>query len=260
MNPFALNDQVAIITGGGSGIGESIARIFAESGATVHIIDINQEGTDRVVNNIRHAGNNAFGHMGNVVDQQSMIEICQRVIDESKSIDIVIGNAGISQIGTLDQTTEEDLDAIYQVNIKGVYNILYAAIPHMKKQHSGVILNLASIASSIALPDRFGYSMSKGAVLNMTYTIARDYLEYNIRCNCIAPGRVHTPFVDDYLAKNYPGKEKEMYDKLSKTQPIGRMGTPDEIAFLALYLCSEKASFITGTNFPIDGGMEKLFM
>jgi NAD(P)-dependent dehydrogenase (short-subunit alcohol dehydrogenase family) len=124
----------------------------------------------------------------------------------------------------------------------------------MKKKRGGVILNLASIASSVGVSDRFAYSMTKGAVLTMTYSIAKDYIDDNIRCNCISPARVHTPFVDGFIKKNYPGQETQMFDKLSKTQPIGRMGQPQEVADLALYLCSDEASFITGSNFPIDGG------
>ena len=134
---------------------------------------------------------------------------------------------------------------------------MYAVIDKMKEK-GGVILNMASIASSVGISDRFAYSMSKGAVLTMTYSVAKDYINHNIRCNSISPARVHTPFVDGFIKKNYPGKEKEMFETLSKTQPIGRMGKPEEIANLALYLCSDEASFITGTDFPIDGGFIKL--
>ena len=169
-----------------------------------------------------------------------------------------MNNAGIAHVGNIENTSEEDIDRLYQVNIKGVYNCIFACIPHMKKQGGGVILNMASIASTLGISDRFAYSMSKGAVLTMTYSVAKDYIGDNIRCNCISPARVHTPFVDGFIAKNYPGKEEEMFDKLSKTQPIGRMGTPEEIAALALFLCSDQAGFITGTDYPIDGGFIKL--
>lgn len=135
---------------------------------------------------------------------------------------------------------------------------MHAAVGVMKQHGGGIILNMASIAASVGIPDRFAYSMTKGAVLSMTLSVAKDYLKDNIRCNCISPARVHTAFVDNFLAKNYPGKEAEMFDKLSKTQPIGRMGKPEEIAALALYLCSDEASFITGCDYPIDGGFIKL--
>jgi 2-keto-3-deoxy-L-fuconate dehydrogenase len=158
----------------------------------------------------------------------------------------------------VETTTEEDFDRLYKVNVKGVYNCLRAAIPAMKKNKGGVILNLSSVAALAGLPERFAYSMTKGAVYSMTLALARDYLNENIRCNCISPARVHTPFVDGFLKKNYPGKEKEIFDKLSKTQPIGRMAKPEEIAALILYLCSDEASFITGCDYPIDGGFLKL--
>jgi NAD(P)-dependent dehydrogenase (short-subunit alcohol dehydrogenase family) len=142
--------------------------------------------------------------------------------------------------------------------VKGTYNAMFGAIEIMKKQQKGVILNIASVASSVGISDRFAYSMSKGAVLMMTLSVAKDYVHEGIRCNCISPARVHTPFVDGFLKANYPGKEKEMFEKLSKTQPIGRMAKPEEIANLALYLCSDEASFITGSDYPIDGGFIKL--
>jgi 2-keto-3-deoxy-L-fuconate dehydrogenase len=171
---------------------------------------------------------------------------------------ILVNNAGISSIGTVENTSESELDRVYRVNVKGFYNCMQACVPHMKRNGGGVILNLASIAGSSALADRFAYSMSKGAVIAMTYSVARDYLSYNIRCNCISPARVHTPFVDDYLRRNYPGREKDMFEKLSKSQPMGRMGDPAEVASLALFLCSDEASFITGVDYLLDGGFTNL--
>jgi NAD(P)-dependent dehydrogenase (short-subunit alcohol dehydrogenase family) len=135
---------------------------------------------------------------------------------------------------------------------------MQACVGHMKAKGGGVILNLASIAASAGLADRFAYSTSKGAVVAMTYSVARDYLSANIRCNCISPARVHTPFVDNYLRKTYPGREQEMFEKLSQAQPIGRMAEPEEVASLALFLCSDEASFITGVDYPLDGGFFNL--
>jgi 2-keto-3-deoxy-L-fuconate dehydrogenase len=169
-----------------------------------------------------------------------------------------VNNAGIAHVGKLEGTSEDDLDRIYSVNVKGCYNCMLASVGHMKSSGGGVILNLASIAAWAGLADRFAYSMSKGAVVAMTYSVARDYVAHNIRCNCISPARVHTPFVDGYLRKNYPGREEEMFAQLSRTQPIGRMGEPHEIATLALFLCSDEAAFITGTDYPIDGGFLNL--
>jgi NAD(P)-dependent dehydrogenase (short-subunit alcohol dehydrogenase family) len=178
----------------------------------------------------------------------------QKILDASGRIDILVNSAGIAHIGKLETTSEADLDRVYQVNVKGVYNTMHEVIGPMKKQGGGVILNIASVASTVGIADRFAYSMSKGAVLTMSYSVAKDYLHDHIRCNCISPARVHTAFVDGFLKANYPGKEQEMFEKLSRTQPIGRMGKPDEVAALALYLCSDESSFVTGTNYPIDGG------
>jgi len=253
-----LDNKVALVTGGGSGIGESISRVFARAGAQVYILDLNESGAQAVVERIGEEGNQAAFVKVDVSNQAEMIAAVEKIIKADDRIDILINNAGIAQVGNLEQTSEEDLDRIYAVNVKGVYNGMFAVIDTMKKQKSGVILNMASIASVLGLPDRFGYSMSKGAVLTMTYTVARDYLDYNIRCNCLAPARIHTPFVDGFIAKNYPGREAEMFENLSKTQPIGRMGTPEEVAQLALFLCSDAAGFITGTNVPIDGGFINL--
>jgi NAD(P)-dependent dehydrogenase (short-subunit alcohol dehydrogenase family) len=181
-----------------------------------------------------------------------------RNIAEVTRIHILVNNAGISQIGTVESTSEADFDRILRVNVKGYYNCIHASIGHIKASGGGVILNMASVAGSAGLADRFGYSTSKGAVIAMTYSVARDYVAHNIRCNCISPARVHTPFVDAYLQKTYPGREQEMYKKLANTQPIGRMGEPDEVAHLALFLCSDAAGFITGVDYPLDGGFLNL--
>ena len=202
------------------------------------------------------AGGSAVAHECNVAGQSEVKEKVSS-IGEKQSIDILINNAGIAHIGNVEQTTEADMDRLYSVNIKGVYNCIHAVIPLMKER-GGVILNIASIASSVGIKDRFAYSMSKGAALTMMYSVAKDYLAYGIRCNSISPARIHTPFVDGYLKNNYPGAFEEKFKELSKTQPIGRMGKPEEVANLALYLCSNEASFITGTDFPIDGGFIRL--
>ena len=254
MIKFSLKGKTAIITGGGSGIGKAISKTFAAQGAKVHILDNNLEGAKETVGEI---GTLAIAHKCDVSNQQNVNEVIQKIA-ASEIIDILINNAGIAHVGNIEGTEEADLDRLYNVNIKGVYNCIKACIPTFKKNGGGIILNLASIASSVGISDRFAYSMTKGAVLTMTYSVAKDYIEDNIRCNCMSPGRVHTPFVDNFIANNYPGKEEEMFEKLSKTQPIGRMGKPQEIADLALFLCSDEAGFITGTDFPIDGGFIKL--
>jgi 2-keto-3-deoxy-L-fuconate dehydrogenase len=253
---FRLDNKTAIITGGGSGIGKAIATVFAQQGASVHILDMDEQGATNVVKEITTAGGKGQFYKCDVSKQADVKQIVDGIA-AGGAIDILINNAGIAHIGTADTTPEADFDRLVSVNVKGVYNCLHSVLPHMK-QNGGSILNMASIASLVGIPDRFAYSMTKGAVVGMTLSVAKDYLKYNIRCNCISPARVHTPFVDGFLAKNYPGKEAEMFEKLSKTQPIGRMGKPEEIGYFALYLCSNEASFITGCDYPIDGGFTKL--
>jgi 2-keto-3-deoxy-L-fuconate dehydrogenase len=254
---FRLDGKVAIITGGGSGIGQAIALKFAANGAAVHIVDINPKQSEKTVQRILEAGGHAGVYGCDVSDQQQVREAFQSIFAKDK-VAILVNNAGVSHIATVEGTREEDFDRVFRVNVKGVYNGIHECVGHMKANGGGVILNMASIAGSAALADRFAYSMSKGAVVAMTYSVAKDYLPYNVRCNCISPARVHTPFVDDYLRKNYPGREKEMYEKLAKSQPVGRMGTPEEVASLALFLCSDEASFVTGADYPLDGGFFNL--
>ena len=256
-NKFSLQNKTAIITGGGSGIGESIAQTFANQDAKVYIIDQNLDAANKTAEKINKKGLSAKAYKCDVSNNKNVSNVINE-ISKTSTIDILINNAGIAHVGNIEACEEKDLDHLYEVNIKGVYNCTRAIIPFMVKNKNGCIINLTSIASSVGIKDRFAYSMSKGAVLTMTYSIASDYINDNIRCNCISPARVHTPFVDGFIRKNYPGQEKKMFENLSKTQPIGRMGTPQEIADLALYLSSDEASFITGSNFPIDGGFVKL--
>ncbi len=251
---FSLKNRKAVITGAGSGIGKAIAVLFAKQGAEVHIIELSAESAKSSVDEIKANGDKVFSYACNVANQKEVI----KTFEEIGAHDILVNNAGIAHIGKADTTSEQDFDGIVSVNVKGVYNCLFASIPLMRKKGGGVILNMASVAAWVGIPDRFAYSMAKGAVSAMTLSVAKDYINENIRCNSISPGRVHTPFVDGFLQKNYPGKEKEMFENLSKTQPIGRMAEPEEVAALALYLCSDEASFITGTDYPIDGGFLKL--
>jgi 2-keto-3-deoxy-L-fuconate dehydrogenase len=251
---FSLKYKHAVITGGGSGIGRAISVLFAQQGAAVHIIELNADAAAQTADEINTAGGNAFSYTADISKQEQVLEVFKQI----GIVDILVNNAGIAHVGNLENTTEADLDRIYSVNIKGAYNALYAAIPPMRANGGGVIVNMASIAAWVGITDRFAYSMSKGAIMAMSLSVARDYLADNIRCNSISPARVHTPFVDGFIAKNYAGREDEMFDKLSKSQPIGRMGKPEEIAALALYLCSDEAGFITGCDYPIDGGFIKL--
>jgi len=252
---FQLSNKVALVTGGGSGIGEAIALLFARQGAEVAVLDLQEEAAGRTAGKIREAGGTARPWKCDVADGGQVKAVFGEVAAALGRLDILVNNAGIASVGTVESTTEADFDRVYAVNVKGVFLCAQAAVGIMLGQGGGVILNLASIASLVGLPDRFAYSMSKGAVLTMTRSIAVDYMKKGIRCNCICPARIHTPFVDGYLAANYPGREKEMFQKLSEYQPLGRMGTAEEVANLALYLCSEEASFITGQAYPLDGGV-----
>ena len=251
---FNLKGKIAVITGGASGIGKAVALLFAKQDAQVHVLDLNEEACNATVKEIMEHNGRAVPQLCDVSDQEQVKQVFSKI----GKVDILVNSAGISHIGNVLNTTEADLDRLYKVNIKGVYNCLQAAVSIMKENKAGVILNLASVAGIIGLPDRFGYSMTKGAVYSMTLSVARDYIHEGIRCNCISPARVHTPFVDGFIKKNYPGKEKEMFEKLSRTQPIGRMAQPEEIAGMILYLCSDEASFVTGCDYPIDGGALKL--
>jgi len=251
---FSLKNKSAVVTGGGSGIGKAIATLFAKQGATVHIIELYEATASQAIEDIEANAGKAFAYSCDVSNQQRVKEVFTAI----DTINILVNCAGIANVGKADTTSEEDFTKVFNINVKGTYNCLHEVVPVFKKHSGGVILNVASIAALVGIPDRFAYSMSKGAVFAMTLSVAKDYLHDNIRCNSISPARVHTPFVDGFIAKNYAGNEAEMFDKLSKSQPIGRMGTVEEVAALALYLCSDEAGFVTGNDYPIDGGFIKL--
>ena len=249
-----LENKVAIVTGGSKGIGKAIARLFHELGAEVIVLDIDEISGKKTVGEISASGGRATFHICDVADHQAVGEVFESVFDQSGRLDILVNNAGISHIGTVESTPPEDMDKLYAVNVKSVYNCSHFAVSYMKKSGGGSIVNVSSIAADTGLADRFAYTMSKGAVRSMTYSIAKDYIKDNIRCNAVGPARIHTPFVDGYLEKYYPDAKEEMFEKLSKTQPLGRMGKPSEVAQLIAYLCSDAAGFITGSFYPIDGG------
>jgi 2-keto-3-deoxy-L-fuconate dehydrogenase len=253
---YSLKNKTAIVTGGASGIGRAISVLFANQGAYVYILDLDEKGSAETVEEIQKKGGSAEYYIC-AVNQEEAVEKTIQYIVNRRIPDILVNNAGIAHIGNLENTSTADLEKLFSVNVKGVFLMLKACIPYMK-QKGGVVLNMASIAALVGLSDRFAYTMTKGAVAAMTLSVAKDYIRYNIRCNSISPARVHTPFVDGFITKNYPGLEEEMFKKLSASQPIGRMAKPEEVASLALYLCSDEASFITGNDYPIDGGFVKL--
>lgn len=249
-----LTGRTAIVTGGGSGIGRAISEAFAGAGASVAIFDLDAAAADETVAAIGEAGGTARFFSCDVSSESSVREAVAGVVEAFGSPGILVNNAGIAHVGTATSTAEEDFDRVFRVNAKGVYLCLAAVLPLMVEAKGGVVLNLSSIAAITGLKDRFAYSASKGAVHTMTYSVAADYLEHGIRCNAICPARVHTPFVDGYLAKNYPDNRDEMFEKLSAVQPIGRMAKPEEVAALALYLCSDAAGYLTGQAVNLDGG------
>jgi NAD(P)-dependent dehydrogenase (short-subunit alcohol dehydrogenase family) len=240
----------ALVTGAGSGIGRAIAERLAAEGAEVEILELRADAGAETVEAIRRAGGVAHVLTADVTSTDSMRAAFAQVAE----LDVLVNNAGIASVGDVLKTTPEELDKVYAVNVRGVYHGLHFGVPKLLAAGGGAIVNLASTLSKIAVPDRFAYAMSKGAVFSMTLSVARDFVVKKIRCNCVCPARVHTPFVDGYLAKNYPGKEKEMFATLSAAQPIGRMGEPREVAALVAFLCSEEAGFVTGSAYDIDGG------
>lgn len=251
---FSLSNTIAAITGAGSGIGRAIAQVYAQAGAKVWILDIDETAAQQCAADIREAGNSAEWLLCDVTLSESVNAAIDRILKRDGRIDTLVNNAGVGFVGNLLDTPEEEFDRLMNVNVKGVYNMTRAALPAMLERRQGLILNIASLASLIAVKDRFAYCATKGAVLMMTKSVALDYVDQGVRCNCICPTRIHTPFVDDYLHKNYPGREEEVFAQLAAYQPLGRMGTPEEVAYLALYLASDEARFHTGEAFPIAGG------
>lgn len=251
---FTLHNKTVLITGAGSGIGKATSLILSKMGATIFIADINTINAEAVKDEIIKNG----GAAETIIFNVALANEVRNAFSQIKKLDILINCAGISHIGNAETTTESDFENVFNINVKGSFNCMHEAIPIMKSNGGGVIINISSIAAKVGLSERFAYSMSKGAVYAMTLSVAKDYINDNIRCNCISPARVHTPFVDDFISKHYPGNENEVFEKLSKSQPIGRMGNTNEIAALILYLCSDEAAFITGSDFPIDGGFVTL--
>jgi 2-keto-3-deoxy-L-fuconate dehydrogenase len=249
-----LTDQHCVITGAGSGIGLAISQRFASEGGIVHLWDVNQDAVEQAAAGIVAQGGRAHAAVCDVADEAAVTTLMNGL----ERLDVLVNNAGVGHIGTAESTTAADMEKLWRINVLGVWHGIKAALPKFRQQGRGVILNMCSIAAEVGLEARFAYSTTKGAIYAMTLQVARDYISQGIRCNCLCPARVHTPFVDAYLARNYPGQEQEMFAQLSAAQPIGRMGSPEEIALAAAFVCSADAAFMTGTALDIDGGAVRL--
>jgi len=249
-----IENPIVVVTGGGSGIGRATSIAMAAQGFDIRIFDLSPEGAEETLDLVRGAGGTGAFSQVDVSDTESV----RVAFSGLPRLDALINNAGVAHVGNVLDATPEDIDRLYRINIRGVYHCLHFGLPVMLRHGGGSIVNLASIASKVGIPDRFAYSMTKGAVLSMTLSVARDFVDKGVRCNCVCPARVHTPFVDGFIAKTYPGHEAEMFAKLSAGQPIGRMGTPSEVASLIAFLCSPQASFMTGSAYDIDGGFTLL--
>jgi len=252
---FRLDGKTTAITGAGSGIGQAIAVAFASQGAKVAVLDIDETAARQTAESIVGNGGTARSFRCDVTSAGDVGATMAAVDAALGGLNVLVNNAGIAHIGSVETTAEADFDRVYTVNVKGAFLCTKAVVPILLARGGGVILNMASIAGLMGVPERFAYSTSKGAIIAMTYSTAIDFMKKGIRCNCICPTRIHTPFVDGFVKKNYPGREAEMLKQLSDYQPLGRMGKPEEVAAMAVYLCSDEAAFITGQAFPIDGGV-----
>jgi len=249
---FSLQNKIALVTGAGSGIGAAIADTYARAGAKVYIADRDEAAGAAVTAAIQNAGLPAAFLPLDVASEESCATAAKEVLGREGRLDILVNNAGIGHVGTLATTTGADLDRLYQVNLRGVFNVSKAFFPSMLERKAGVLVNMASIAGILAVRDRLAYSIMKFGVVGFTKCVALDHATDGIRANCICPGRVETPFVLARL-REYPDPEKA-YKEMSATQLVGRMARPDEIAAAALYLASDEAAFVTGSALMIDGG------
>jgi NAD(P)-dependent dehydrogenase (short-subunit alcohol dehydrogenase family) len=246
--PFDLSGKTALVTGAGSGIGAAIAEALARAGARVFASDRDERTASETASRINAAGGQAEALRLDVTSEADCAAAAQRI----GRLDILVNNAGIGHVGTALTTKGEDLDRLYAVNVRGVFNVTRAFLPDMVARKAGVIINLASIGGVVGIRDRLAYCMGKFAVVGITKSMALDHAADGVRVNCICPGRVQTPFVEARL-KEYPDPEAA-FRQMCATQALGRMGKPEEIAAAALYLASDEAAFITGTAFLIDGG------
>jgi NAD(P)-dependent dehydrogenase (short-subunit alcohol dehydrogenase family) len=247
---FKLTNKIALVTGAGSGIGASIAETFASAGAHVVVTDFNEAGGQAITKKIQSSDKAEFLRL-DVSQEADCQRVAEKVLAAHGRLDILVNNAGIGCVGTLLQTKVEDMDRLYSVNVRGVFNVSKAFLPSMIERKQGAIVNLASIGGVVGIRDRLAYCTTKFAVVGLTKSMALDHSHQGVRVNCICPGRVETPFVKARLAE-YPDPEKA-YREMSATQLTGRMLQPEEVAAAALYLASDEASSVAGTTMMVDG-------
>jgi 2-keto-3-deoxy-L-fuconate dehydrogenase len=249
---FDLSQKTAVVTGAGSGIGRAIAETFARAGACVFVTDLNDESAAATAVRISGQGGRAEALSLDVRDEEACTTVVARVHTAAGRIDVLVNNAGIGHVGTMLTTAGDDLDRLYAVNVRGVFNMTRVVLPAMIERRHGVIINMASAAGVVGIRDRLAYSVTKFAVVGLTRSMALDHALQGIRVNCICPGRVETPWVAQRISE-HPDPERA-YQEMTSSQAIGRMGKPEEIAAAALFLASDEAAFITGTALNIDGG------
>ncbi len=248
---MSLDSKITLVTGAGSGIGEAIALRFAKAGAYVYVVDINADAGRKTVDRLVADGGKGSFHSLDVSDPKACDELAEHVLKESGRLDVLVNNAGVGHVGTILQTTASDLDRLYSVNVRGVFNLSRAFVGSMIEQGSGSIINMASIGGIVGITDRAAYTTTKFAVVGLTKAMALDHARTGVRINCICPARVETPFVKARIAE-YPDPQKA-YHEMAMSQPVGRMATPDEIAAAALYFAKDESAFVTGSAFVIDG-------
>ncbi len=248
-----LKGKVAIVTGAGSGIGEAIAVRFAEEGATVILVGRTAAHLQQTLDKFGVNGEESIIYEVDVTNEAGMKQLFENVYNQFGRIDLVVNNAGIGLAATVTETSVEEWEQMMDINVKGVFLGCKYSIPYMQKQREGVIINMASIAGVVGMYSRAAYCASKAAIIGLTKSIAIDYAEENIRAVAISPGTVATAYVDKIL-KDHPSPQTQR-KAMEERQPIGRMGTPAEIANAALFIASDEASFVTGSNFIIDGGL-----
>jgi NAD(P)-dependent dehydrogenase (short-subunit alcohol dehydrogenase family) len=243
--PFRLDGRRALVTGGASGIGEATCRALTAAGATVTIVDVDRPRAEFLASTLPGATVLTL----DISDESAVATALSGI----PALDILVNNAGIGLVGTIEETAAADLDRLFRVNVAGPYLVTRALMPQLLASPAGSIVNLGSVAGLVGIKRRFAYCATKGAVVAMTRQLAVEYAG-RLRINCICPGTVDTPFVEGYIEKYHAHEKEKIRAELNQRQPVGRLGKPDEIAHMVLYLCSPEAAFVTGSVVTIDGG------